>query len=772
MPNIKKLSSLALLSLFSLPLTVNAASFEFENFKLEWDTVFTAGIQYRIEKPNRKTSRGSNGLDGSMDSLPGLLDNAYIINSNDGNNNFSKGITSERISILTEADFNFGDWGVFARAKTWRDFRYSQKLKMSDKAWAENNNNPVFGGFSQNDGFKNEIPPEARHYAESGIKLLDLFWYGKINVFEKDISLRIGRQVISWGEAMLSGGGINMATSAVDAHIRNQPGLEIKELFLPTNAILLQTDITDSINLQFFYQIEFTPAFIDPSGTFMSEFDSIGHGGNKFMFVSGTEEQILGKDLKYNDRYNVYSNGVQKGHVSQWISEYGKSAWENHAALNGFDAEYARNLDNLLVFLPTTCNQESGRIATQRCNGLIPHKVRVDKAKDRGQFGLSLKFFLDSGDELGLYYVNYHEKIPNYILPIDAIEDMAAIIDLLVYVADPACYNGVASDLADCGGARGGKDTSLLERGGFKGIEDLDYRLSMKQINALLLFLSALPEDQGTIGQITYDMVRDSRKIFGDNDTLLTAFTDYIGSNPLLSAIATAGSITAANAVLSQFGFNANTIVRSINYRLQYAEDVHLIGTTYSTIVGTANVATEITYRANTPLMGADIPRTPRRFQLINWHVNMLQVFEPVHIGNFKLWDFSTLVAEAITWYVPGALAYDTSNRDNLNKKRLAVQNSPTGFGLSAFWSLEYHNVMPGWDIMWIHYMNWGVDGSMFNSGYRDGQVAYATAVSFKHLTGIEIGLGVTTFFGDTDDVFQMLTQDRDNMSLHFKYGF
>ena len=79
---------------------------------------------------------------------------------------------------------------------------------------------------------------------------------------------------------------------------------------------------------------------------------------------------------------------------------------------------------------------------------------------------------------------------------------------------------------------------------------------------------------------------------------------------------------------------------------------------------------------------------------------------------------------------------------------------------------------MPGWDIMWIHYMNWGVDGSMFTSGYRDGQVAYATAVSFKHLTGIEIGLGVTTFFGDTDDIFQILTQDRDNMSLHFKYAF
>ncbi len=758
---------------------VNAATFQFENFRLEWDTVFTAGVQYRVEKRNKRISEGSNGLSGQMDSLPGLIDNAFVINSNDGNNNFARGFTSQRISILSEADFNFGEWGVFVRGKTWQDFRYGQKTDMNQKGWAENNSNPVFGYGGGNSSSYGEFSPAARGFSESGHRLLDLFWYGKFTLFEHDFSLRLGRQVISWGEAMLSGGGISMATGHVDAHARNQPGLEIKEMFLPNAAIYLQTDITDSISLEAYYQLEWNPVNLDPAGTFFSEFDSIGSGGENFTFVSGTEDQILGKDLKANDL--VYANnGIKKGRLNNYLADNFTDKATADAWLESqpgvYNARYARDLDNLVTFIPTTCDQTSGPIEMQRCQGLIPHKVRVDEPGDKGQFGLAVKFFLDNGDELGLYYVNYHEKIPNFILPIDAIEEMASVIDLLVYVGDPDCYNGTGGDPSDCGSLRAGNQ-SLRDRGGFKGISDLDYQLSMKQINALLLFLSALPEDSGTIGQITADMVKNPNKIFGDDPAdpivnLMSTISGQIGSNPLGSTAMTAIAQAAAGFALRPLGFSNDTEIRSINYRIQYADNVHLLGGTYSTIVGSANVATEITYRENTPMLLADVPRTPKRFKLINWHVNMLQVFEPLNLWGTNLWDFSTLVAEVLVWHVPGALEFDTSGRDNTNPNRLAVQNTPNGIGASVFWSLEYHNVFTGWDIMVPVYLNWGVYGAMFNSGYRDGQAQFATGLTFSHLSGVELGFGVNAFFGDTDDIFQMLTQDRDNVTLHFKYSF
>lgn len=791
----KNFSSAALLSLAALPLTSQAASFDFDKFSVEWDTVFTAGVQYRIQNPMKKISRGNNGLDGSMDDLPGLLDNAFIINSNDGNNNFRKGFTAQRVSVLTEADFNFGDWGVFTRAKVWYDFRYGQAPKMNERSWAENNSNPVFGGANGNDTSYGQFGPAARNYSESGSKMLDLFWYGTVTFFDHDFSLRVGRQVISWGEAMLSGGGINMATSHVDAHIRNQPGLEIKELFLPSNAIYLQTSLTDSIELEAFLQLEWQPAFIDPSGTYFSEFDSIGSGGNKFMFLSGTEDRVLGKELKLFDMladdyvegqggrartFKDFSNEFHGGtDLEDWTPSQAEIDRVNTLSsgrlsfANGNQLKtYAKDLDDLLTFLPTTCDQSSGRIAQQRCTGLVPHKVRVDRAKDTGQFGLALKFFLDNGDEAGLYYVNYHEKIPNWVLPIDAIEDMAPVIDLLVNVADRDCYMRGDCDI-------GMNTDGLNSEGGFGGIADLDgSKLSMKQINALLLFLSALPEDQGTIADITADLVADPWKVLGDNPSPTMNFiADKIANDPLLRAIVTSQAQNGADGFLGQFGMGKDTVVRSVNYRLQYAEDVHMLGATYSTILGSANVATEITYRQNTPLMLADIPRTPKRFQLINWHVNMLQVFEPVSLWGRNLWDFSTLVAEVLTWYVPGATAYDKgkgpdSMQKNLETNRLAVQNSPKGVGASVFWSLEYNNVFTGWDLMVPVYANYGVYGAMFNSGYRDGQGTFATGLTFKHTTGLELGLGVTTFFGKTDDIFQILTQDRDNVTAHFKYGF
>lgn len=766
MPNIKKLSSIALLSVASLP--VHAASFEFENFNLEWDTVFAAGVQYRIQDRKKHISRGSSGLDGSLDNLPGLIDNAFIINSNDGNNNFDKGFTSQRVSVLSEADFNFGEWGVFVRGKFWHDFIYGQSTDMTQEAWLENNANPVFGdngGFNTTYGHHN---PGAAKYAEDGKRLLDFFWYGKFNLFDREVSVRVGRQVISWGEALLSGGGIAMATSHVDAHIRNQPGFDLKELFLPTNAIFIQTALTDTINLEAYYQTEWHPAFIDPSGSYFSEFDSIGMGGNTFTFVSGNEEQILGKDLMFGsgagNTYDIMSTyGYGKGQLRDCLENSLCADAINVAGTDyNNDPIYSENLDKLLVFLPTTCNQSSNNVEKRRCQGLVSKKVRVDEASDKGQFGIALNFFMENGDELGLYFVNYHEKIPNFILPIDAIETMAPVIDLLVRVADSDCYFGRPDAAPTCG-------AGLAAQGGFKGINDLSGKLSLPQINALLLFLSALPEDSGTIGSITYDLVRDPRSIFNDNTP---AISEALANDPLAAALLTAVSASAVNLVLQQFGFSTNTEVRSINYRLEYAENVRLLGATYSTIVGSANVATEITYRDNTPVMSADVPRTPQRARMINWHLNMLQVFEPVELWGIRLWDFSSFLAESVVWYLPGKLAYDESGQDNLNKDRLAVQNTPSGIGASLFWSLEYHNVFTGWDIMVPIYMNWGIDGAFFSNGYRDGQVTFATGLTFKHLSGIEVGMGMTRFFGDSDDIFQMLTQDRDNITAHFKYGF
>lgn len=714
----KKLStSIALLSVATIN-CANAASYEFENFTLEWDTVFTAGVQYRIEDRIDFISKGSNGANGELDNLATIIDNAFIINGNDGNNSYDVGFTSQRTSILSEADFNFGDWGVFVRGKYWHDFRLSGDSDMTQEGFDSFNANPLFGDNGGHNANLGEFNPAAKDYGASGSKLLDAFWYGNIGIGnDKEMTLRIGRQVISWGEALLSGGGISMGINYVDAHIRNQPGLEIKELFLPTGAIFAQIPINDTFSMEAYYQYEWHPAFIDPSGSYFSEFDSIGTGGNTFLFVTGQESRILGVELLPEN-----NGGVTVGDGSQ--------------------------IGRLLEFLPTNC--PSGADYNHKCRLLAPYKLKEDKPSSDGQFGLSLNIFLESGAEMGLFYVNYHEKIPNWVLPIDALIAFAPVINLLIDFADPVHY----------------KETFTDKGRSFTSVSDLGSDLSVRQLNALLSFLNALPKEDGTIGSITADLIANPGKVFSETSPL----HDPISNDPLIQAGITALALTGVDFFLAQYGFDRNTRIRSINYRLEYAQNVHMLGASYSTVLGNANVAAEFTYRENTPVLSADVPRTPQLVRLMNLHLNTLMVFEPKSLFGIPLWDFSSFVAEVIMWNIPGKLDYDPN--DIQNPDRLAVQNTPNGVGFSVFWSLEHQNIATGWDLMIPIYMNWGIDGSQFNAGYRDGQVTTATGLTFKHLSGIEVGCGITTFWGDQDDIFQMLTQDRDNVTAHFKYTF
>ena len=289
------------------------------------------------------------------------------------------------------------------------------------------------------------------------------------------------------------------------------------------------------------------------------------------------------------------------------------------------------------------------------------------------------------------------------------------------------------------------------------------------QLNSLVGFMNSLPPYDTDFSGVVSHLLKEPDRFFSQTSILLTPL-EAVGENALFSVAAEALATVGANVFLTPFGMNASTKVRTIKYRIVYEPNVHMWGLSYSTVLGDANVAAELTYRENTPVLSADVARTPQRAKLWNLHLNTLMVFEPKSWGPINLWDFSSMVIEVIIWNIPGKMSYKPDDIDNPD--RLAVQNSAQGIGASMFWSLEYQNVFTGWDVMVPIYMMWGIEGSQFNAGYRDGQFTAATGVTFKHLSGIEIGAGVLVFTGDKDDVFQMLTQDRDNVTVHFKYGF
>ncbi len=656
----KILQTMVVAGMLPLAASVHAATFDLsDSIAMDWDSTFTYGAQFRVQGPQKDLTSGSSGAGGTLDNLGTVIDNAFLINGNDGNNNFDVGIVSNRASILSEADIKWQDYGFFVRGKAWLDPVYANQATDNDD-YATYNANPIFGDNGGHNAGVHRFNDSTDEYMGMNARFLDAFAYGTFYLGDHTLNLRLGRQVISWGEAMLSGGGLGTSINHVDAQIRNTPGLEIKELFLPNGAFYGQFDVTEKINVEAYYQYEWQPSILDPSGSYFSEFDSIGYGGETFTFLSGTEERIFGKDLT------------------------------NTSCVRA-DPDCALDI---LKYLPGSTASDASDDSRHKLVSYLDHE---ETPSDNGQFGIATRFLFSGGSELGVYFVNYHEKIPSFLLPLNSM--------------DAKYTQGFIEGLMNVGTGLSPTDPAYRH---FRGAQDLGANMSSQELNSILALISAAK--------------------------VVTA--------------APTGEVLNPNGA----GHNA------LDYTIKYFDDVRLYGLSYSTVVGSTNVAAELTYKANTPMLGASVNRWPEREDYIQLNANILNIFGPSWFA-----DASTLVAEVVTWNVPGR----TNNSGDFNDTdALAVQNSATGWGYSFLWSFDYKNVIQGIDIVVPVYVNHGVEGAMFNSGFRNKQVTLSVGVTAKYLAALEVGMAYATYFGSDEDVFQRLTSDRDNISVNLKYGF
>ncbi len=190
----------------------------------------------------------------------------------------------------------------------------------------------------------------------SGFELLDAFVYGSFYLGENGIplDLRVGRQVASWGESTFIQNGINVI-NPIDVSAFRRPGAEIKEGLLPVNMVTVSMGLTDALSFDAFYQLEWEKTVIDACGTYFSTADVAATGCNMVTLTN-----------QVSDRNNVF--GFQHPVTGEFI-----------------------------VFPGTFITRTSD--------------IEPD---DEGQFGLSFRYFAEqlAGSEFGIYYMNYHSRIP------------------------------------------------------------------------------------------------------------------------------------------------------------------------------------------------------------------------------------------------------------------------------------------------------------------------------------------------------------------------
>lgn len=226
---------------------------------LDFNATLNYGVAMRLNAPSPTLVNGPAGAAGL----------SSTINSDDGDRNFKRhSLTENRLSALLEGDLKYRNLGLFARASMFYDDVYMRRNDNDSPATVNHGGDPQ--SFTQG----------ARDYAGRRARMLDVYAYGAFTPGDTKLNLRVGQQVVQWGEALYFPN-IAGAQAPADATKANVAGAEVKDILLPTGQVSAQWAITPDVSLMAYYQYKYKPTEVSPAGTYFSYADMIGPGADR-----------------------------------------------------------------------------------------------------------------------------------------------------------------------------------------------------------------------------------------------------------------------------------------------------------------------------------------------------------------------------------------------------------------------------------------------------------------------------------------------------------
>ncbi|WMN59895.1 DUF1302 domain-containing protein [Pseudoalteromonas xiamenensis] len=372
-----------------------AASFEVGEFDVTFDSTFSYGQSIRIEdrdftfigKSNhpRFNWTGYNAAIGNTiysSSEVWAQPGAYSNNGDAGDLNFDAGDTfSQLIKGTHELSIRQENWGIFSR------FMYFYDFAMEDGDFAYKN--PVSG--ASVDPCEND---DTAALVCSDFRLLDAFVWANfdLNNGNNPLSVRVGQQVLNWGESTLISHGINV--NPVDIDRLKAAGAELKEAFIPVGMFWASLGVTENLTLEAFYQYKWQETRLPATGSYFST--------NDFASENGYSQNI---------QLGFTSNpDIDLTHLTSVLNNL-DTYWKGALTAKGLDATD-----------PAVLTSASAQSLLAQMYLAYPTKVALkgkgDSGKtepqDAGQYGLKLAWYSPelNETEFGLYYTNYHSRVP------------------------------------------------------------------------------------------------------------------------------------------------------------------------------------------------------------------------------------------------------------------------------------------------------------------------------------------------------------------------
>ncbi len=300
-----------------------AMDFRAGNVEGLFDLTAAYGIGMRVEGVNEDLIAIANG--GTRDSA----------NNDDGDLNYQSGIISNAVRLNADLTLAWRQFGVYLRGYAQYDY---------ENAEVERDRTP--------------LSDEARDMLGSDAGLLDHYVSLNITPGGMPVVLRLGDQVINWGESTFIRDGIDIINPA-DLSTLNQPVVPLRDSLIPQGMLWGAVGITEHVSVEGFYQYEWQPVAVPQVGSYFSGQDLFGSDGINVAMLGAGQFSDLGTDLD--------------------------TAFGLPAGTLGFDADFMK--------LP----------------GLY-----IDDAPDGGQFGFSVSTFLPvrAAPRISAHVVRYHSRLP------------------------------------------------------------------------------------------------------------------------------------------------------------------------------------------------------------------------------------------------------------------------------------------------------------------------------------------------------------------------
>ena len=325
-PLTHRINALLACALLALPISMAAPveAFQFnlgDEVRGNLDTTLSYGAAWRMKDRDSRLIGTANG------------GRAYSVNYDDGNLNYDKGdLINHTAKITSELALNWRNFGLFVRGTAFYDFENNDESRR-----------------------RTDLSSDAKSMIGKDATLLDAYINWDFDIATAPAQLRLGQQVLSWGESTFIQNGINII-NPVDVTKLRVAGAELREALVPVGMLSGSISPTENISFEAFYQYQWKETKIDPPGSYWSTNDFAGKGGNKVMLGWGDVSDL--------------------GTTNPVFPMFG---------LNEFEPDF-----------------------------LGVSRARDKKPKDDGQYGIAMRVFAPglNDTEFGFYFINYHSRLP------------------------------------------------------------------------------------------------------------------------------------------------------------------------------------------------------------------------------------------------------------------------------------------------------------------------------------------------------------------------